>query len=177
MHASKGLEFPIVALANLGTSSGVRIEPVVNRSEHRLDLRIRANGKQFQTAGFELALSGEEAQLDAEEMRLLYVAVARARDRLIIPVSCKGRPLAKLAALEPSLPSPDHPYDTPVDGCVLLDPEQLPVPLNDEPPAPSIPPAPAVRRALAEREGWIAAQAATRRTAHAELAVFPATRD
>ena len=164
MHSSKGLEFPIVVLANLGTKGGSKTEPVADRAAHRLDVRITAQKKQFQTPGFEAAWTAEKAQLDAEELRLLYVAATRARDRLIIPVSAVGNLPAKLKALDPFLPAADAPLETPAGGCVLLDPARLPTPLDDEPPAPATPPPADVSRALEERATWIAERAATRAT-------------
>jgi ATP-dependent helicase/nuclease subunit A len=177
MHSSKGLEFPIVVLANLGSSPRGHSEPVADRAQNRLELRIGANGNKFQTPGFESAWKAEEKQLAAEEMRLLYVAATRARDLLIIPVSYKGKLSAKLTALEPFLPGPEEPLETPSKGRVLLDPALLRPPRDDEPPAPVTPPAGDVQRALEARAAWIVAQEATRRAARAELAVIPATRD
>ena len=177
MHASKGLEFPIVALANLGSAPHGGTQPVADRATHRLELRIGPVGKQYETPGFEAAWAAEKAQLDAEELRLLYVAATRARDRLIIPVSYKGSAPPKLEALEPSLPGEGVPFDTPDQGCVLLDPASLPTPRDDEPPAPVTPPEEDVLRALDARAAWLAAAEATRVAARDELAVFPATRD
>jgi ATP-dependent helicase/nuclease subunit A len=177
MHASKGLEFPIVALANLGSSPAGRTQPVADRAGHRLELRISAGGERFETPGFEAAWASERAQLAAEELRLLYVAATRARDRLIIPVSYARTPSAKLKALAPSLPADDSPLETALNGCVLLDPASLPLPLDDEPPAPSTPPAGDVERALEARAAWMAANETTHAAAREALAVFPATRD
>jgi ATP-dependent helicase/nuclease subunit A len=177
MHASKGLEFPIVALANLGASQSTRTEPVADREHHGLELGISANNHKFQTPGFKEAWKAEKVQLQAEELRLLYVAATRARDRLIIPVSHKGGLSAKLAALDPSLPRDGDPLETPADGRVLLDPALLPAPRDDEPPPPAAPSAVDVDRALAERTAWIAARDSARASAREELAVFPATRD
>jgi ATP-dependent helicase/nuclease subunit A len=178
MHSSKGLEFPIVALANLGSKAGGQTQPVADREHHRLELRITVNKNPFETPGFEAAWAAEQAQLQAEELRLLYVAATRARDRLIIPISYKGvKPPAKLAALAPSLPGPDEPVETPVNGCVLLDPATLPVARDDEPPAPVTPPAWKVDAALEARARWVDAAAALRAAARDELAVFPASRD
>ena len=178
MHASKGLEYPIVALANLGSRGASRIEPVADRARRRLELRITAQQKQFQTPGFEAAWTAEKAQLDAEELRLLYVAATRARDRLIVPVSKRGKDKTpKLDALTPSLPGPEDPLEAPDGGRVRLDPTLSPAPLSDEPPEPTIPDVAAVSAALAERDAWIVADESARSTAREELGVFPATRD
>jgi ATP-dependent helicase/nuclease subunit A len=177
MHASKGLEFPIVALANLSSAPHGSTQPVADRARHRLELRITANGNRFETPGFDVAWAAERAQLAAEELRLLYVAATRARDRLIIPVSYKDKAPPKLAALEPSLPGEGVELESAVDGCVLLDPALLPTPRDDEPPVPVKPPDADVQRALEERLAWKVSEDAVRAAARDELAVFPATRD
>ncbi len=176
MHSSKGLEYPIVALANLGSSAGGRTEPVADRARHRLEVRVSASGKKFQTPGFNAAWTAEQAQLEAEALRLLYVAATRARDRLIIPISKKGM-APRLNVFEPSLPDVDAPLETPAGGCVLLNPDLLPTPLDDEPPALTTPPAGDVQRALEQRDAWNTAQDAIRRSARSELEVIPASRD
>ena len=177
MHASKGLEFPIVALANLGSKGGGRVQPVADRARRRLELRVTTNSNQFETPGFEAAWAAEKAQLEAEELRLLYVAATRARDRLIIPVSYKGKMSTKLGALEPSLPGDADPFETAMDGRVLLDPASLAIPREDEPPAPFAPAASEVQRALEARAAWIGAAQDVRASARGELAIFPASRD
>lgn len=178
MHASKGLEYPIVALANLGAQSGGRIEPVADRAAHRLHLRVSSGKAKFATPGFDTEWNDEKAQLDAEDLRLLYVAATRARDRLILPVSFKGTfPGPRLAALLPSLPDPDAPLEEVTDGCFVIDVETL-SPLDaDEPPVPAPPPRSEVEAELARREAWDEDRRAVMRTAQAELAIHPATAD
>jgi ATP-dependent helicase/nuclease subunit A len=84
VHASKGLEFPIVVLAGLNASSKARSRPVLWAPDGRPEVRIGAKDAYFQTAGFE-ALQALESHMDeAEKMRLLYVAATRARDHLVL---------------------------------------------------------------------------------------------
>ena len=177
MHASKGPRYPIVALANLGSRGATRIEPVADRARRRLELRVTAGGNKFQTPGFEAAWTAEKAQLDAEELRLLYVAATRARDRLIIPVSKreKDKTPSSTHSLRPS-PAPRIRSRRPI-AAVCDSTRRSPEPLSDEPPEPSSPDVAAVSAALAERDAWIAADESTRSTAREELGVFPATRD
>jgi ATP-dependent exoDNAse (exonuclease V) beta subunit len=178
MHASKGLEYPIVALANLGARSSHRVEPVTDRANRRLHLRITSGKRQFATPGFDDEWTTEEAQLEAEAFRLLYVATTRARDRLIIPVSYSGRsPGPRLAALMESLPSAEAPTETTTAGCFVIDPATL-SPLRDDEPPPGNPPASAVVEAeLTNRAAWDRARQETLRSAQAELAVHPASKD
>ena len=109
IHASKGLEFPIVALANLGTRPRNDVEPVPDRRAHRLHLRVKAGDYEFKTTGFDDAWTHEKEQKAAEEKRLLYVAVTRARDHLILPVaSVPDKPGPMLFDLLDSLPEWDE---------------------------------------------------------------------
>ena len=178
MHASKGLEYPIVALANLGAQAAHRVEPVADRPARRLHLRITSAKKQFATPGFDAEWTTEKAQLEAETLRLLYVAATRTRDRLIIPVSYSGTaPGPRLAALLDSLPSAEAPTETTTDGCFVVDPATL-SPLRDDEPPPAIPPTAAVVDAeFTNRAAWDQARKESLRSAQAELKVHPATKD
>jgi ATP-dependent helicase/nuclease subunit A len=86
IHQAKGLEFPIVALGDLGGRGkrgpgGVRFDPGIgvvakvwtDPAEAPLD-----------TAAYALARAAEKEREAAEEARLLYVAATRAQDRLIL---------------------------------------------------------------------------------------------
>ena len=59
MHASKGLEYPIVALANLGSRGATRIRAGRRPRARRLELRVTAGSNKFQTPGFEAAWTAE----------------------------------------------------------------------------------------------------------------------
>jgi ATP-dependent helicase/nuclease subunit A len=179
IHAAKGLEFPIVALANLGGQPYNRVEPVPDRRAHRLHLRIRNGDDEFKTPGFDVAWAGEQEQKAAEEKRLLYVAVTRARDHLVIPLASRpDKPDRMLFHLLPFL----HEWDpeqagTQVDGCYVIDRNALPALPNDEPPLRSDAHEDEVEAALAERAAWKSARAATVTAAREALEVHPATRD
>ena len=177
IHAAKGLEFPIVALANLHTRPRAEVEPVPDRRARRLHVRILAG--EFKTPGFTAAWEGAKEQKDAEEMRLLYVAVTRARDHLIVPVV---RPTEKagpmLTALLPSLPEWDPALaGTAVNGCFVLDGSGLPPLPEDQPSLRADASLSAVEAALADRRTWGAARAELLRRASDALEVHPATKD
>ena len=92
MHASKGLEFPVVILADLcGVGGGgpdpqliVEVEPT-NDNHHNIGVRLGGTkGAHFQTGEYEELLERNKAADELEKTRVLYVAATRARDHLII---------------------------------------------------------------------------------------------
>lgn len=91
IHASKGLEFPIVALTGLNVEDRAR-----NRSAVVLwdrngspEVRVGPEKARFETEGF-ARLAAIEEEMDAfEKVRLLYVAATRARDHLIVSLHHK----------------------------------------------------------------------------------------
>jgi ATP-dependent helicase/nuclease subunit A len=179
IHAAKGLEFPIVALANLGGRPRSQVEPVPDRRERRLHLRIKRGDDEFKTPGFDAAWEREREQKAAEDKRLLYVAVTRARDHLVIPLASRpDRPGPMLFDLLPFLPEWDPAIaGANVDGCHVLDREALPELPDDEPPPRGEATEETVETALAERDAWETRRAAVVAAAREELAVHPATRD
>ncbi|MBN1973796.1 MAG: helicase-exonuclease AddAB subunit AddA [Sedimentisphaerales bacterium] len=93
VHKSKGLEFPVVFLAELQSEfnrSDIKADCLIN-SEETLGLQIidaRSNRK-FNTLAREVITEQKFKTLLAEEMRILYVATTRARERLILTASQK----------------------------------------------------------------------------------------
>ncbi|MGH3026479.1 MAG: 3'-5' exonuclease, partial [Gaiellaceae bacterium] len=89
MHGAKGLEYPIVALANLGSQSSAQHAPVPREDESFLHFRVGAGtlgrSGHFATPDYETAWDSEKTYIQAERLRLLYVAATRARDQLLIP--------------------------------------------------------------------------------------------
>jgi ATP-dependent helicase/nuclease subunit A len=180
IHASKGLEFPIVALANLATKGSSRVEPVADRSTRRLHVRVRGgDDAEFATPGFGAAWQGEQEQLSAERDRLLYVATTRARDHLVIAVTAAAAEAGPmLNSLRPSLPPGDPELrESVVEGCFVVDPEALGSLPEDEPPLAEGADEASVDSAIAEREAWTAARAKVMSAARDELEVHPATGD
>ena len=106
IHAAKGLEFPIVALANLNRTRSSRGPVAIPEpNEGRIEIRVGAQGAYFQTPGFETAAEREKQHEDAEERRLLYVAATRARDYLLLPaVLNKEKASGMLATLAECIP-------------------------------------------------------------------------
>jgi ATP-dependent exoDNAse (exonuclease V) beta subunit len=96
IHGSKGLEFPITIVSGLTTDLG-------RRHGHGVDVAWTEPGtvpevainKNLRTAQFDLANDLEAEMARPEKDRLLYVALTRARDHLVIsahhPVDVKGK--------------------------------------------------------------------------------------
>jgi ATP-dependent exoDNAse (exonuclease V) beta subunit len=82
IHAAKGLEFPITVLTGLGRKPANR-RPliVVDRVAEAVELRL---GEDFATPGWEQLDVREREMEAAERVRLLYVALTRARDHLVV---------------------------------------------------------------------------------------------
>jgi ATP-dependent helicase/nuclease subunit A len=177
IHASKGLEFPVVALANLQTSPRTDVDPVPDRDRGLLHVRVLKRGTAYTTPRFSAVWEEEKRRRTAEEKRLLYVAATRARDRLIVPFACEEPAnRSMLQDLAPHLPAwdPDA-AGTVVDGCFVVDREALPTLPDHEPPLPADTPAAEVDAALADRDAWTAERERTLTVARAGLEVHPAT--
>jgi ATP-dependent helicase/nuclease subunit A len=84
MHAAKGLEFPVVVIADLGRSGRNDTDDLLVR-EGRVGLRLRTiDGASAKTLDWE-ALREEQQTADLEEeRRILHVAMTRAEERLIL---------------------------------------------------------------------------------------------
>lgn len=85
VHASKGLEFPVVYLANASWRRNAVREPI--SFEETLGLIVRGADKEQQPFLSAYAQEIQRSREDAESRRKLYVAMTRARDLLII---CAG---------------------------------------------------------------------------------------
>ncbi len=106
MHSSKGLEFPIVLLADLCRSSSRDssnfLTDWTETDEAQRQTGIRLGGNQndgfFQTGNFD-ELQKKNASADSlEKTRLLYVAATRARDYLFVSLNRQERDRKSFAA-------------------------------------------------------------------------------
>lgn len=88
IHASKGLEFPVVVAAGLGTRFNLRelSNDILLHEDLGLCPKILPPGSRTKFPGIThwLAVQRERRALLGEELRLLYVAVTRARDTLVL---------------------------------------------------------------------------------------------
>lgn len=86
IHASKGLEFPIVILAGLGSQSRTNLGPVIyDRHGQACDVSLPAPGNgRFKTPGYDDSENKEKSKGQAERTRQMYVAATRAEDHLVV---------------------------------------------------------------------------------------------
>lgn len=112
VHASKGLEFPVCILASTSTQFNLQdtYSNLVIDSRGGVGLRYVDNLIKYDTVQRKaVSLMMADSQL-SEEMRVLYVALTRARERLII-TSAQQNPESYIAKLESKIPSyPISPY-------------------------------------------------------------------
>jgi len=101
IHKAKGLEFPVVILANLASERRRRQEFIPLRLQGTFEMHIG----DFQTDGYASALEQEKAKMEAEDRRLFYVASTRARDYLILPLFWGRRGRGFFSLLEEKLPA------------------------------------------------------------------------
>jgi ATP-dependent helicase/nuclease subunit A len=87
IHKAKGLEFPVVVLADAGYTGGFRSTPFYLDQE--LGLLLNLSDGEAQPAAFRLGAWREAEQEAAEERRLLYVAATRAKEKFIISGDAK----------------------------------------------------------------------------------------
>ncbi|HXZ83290.1 MAG TPA: UvrD-helicase domain-containing protein [Acidimicrobiales bacterium] len=96
IHAAKGLEFPVVIVAELG---GIQQSPTARKAvlfdaAGRAEVRLR---RDVETTGFAPLAEAELVRATEEDLRLCYVAMTRARDHLVVSLrrstaAERGRP-------------------------------------------------------------------------------------
>jgi ATP-dependent helicase/nuclease subunit A len=99
IHQSKGLEFPVVAIAALGKRfnlQDLRSEVILDE-EYGLCPRIRPphTGRTYPSLPHWLAAHRQHREILGEELRLLYVAMTRARDTLLLTASIGPKALSQ----------------------------------------------------------------------------------
>ncbi|MBW8016795.1 MAG: helicase-exonuclease AddAB subunit AddA [Planctomycetes bacterium] len=100
VHNSKGLEFPIVFLAEINRQFNTRdiVSECLIDDENTIGLKIVDPETKEKSASIahQVIAAEKRKTLYAEEMRILYVAITRARERLIITASAKQKPAAAI---------------------------------------------------------------------------------
>ena len=93
IHKAKGLEFPVVFLAGMGTgfNLGDRSGRTIFERQAKLGLRVVDTTRmiEYPSAAHAAVVNEVERQTRAEELRILYVAMTRACERLVMIGTCK----------------------------------------------------------------------------------------
>ncbi|MDQ6749295.1 MAG: UvrD-helicase domain-containing protein [Actinomycetota bacterium] len=90
IHRAKGLEFPVVCVADLGRTPPPAADVVVLSDDGRLGVRLRTVEGETGDAYHYRALVDERRARDfEEEQRLFYVAMTRAEERLVLSGSIR----------------------------------------------------------------------------------------
>ncbi len=93
VHGAKGLEFPVVVLADTGYRERARDLPIyVEPQERKIGLRLRSG---YESETYRELHERHRQEEIAESQRKLYVALTRARDYLIVNLTMAGNPWAR----------------------------------------------------------------------------------
>jgi ATP-dependent helicase/nuclease subunit A len=145
IHGAKGLEFPIVVVTGLDTQPNATLPPVLFDRDGRPRFRFSSR---FCSPNYE-ELKTAEVQLDhAERIRLLYVALTRARDHLLVDLS--HRPATSTDPSRMSMAALLAP-------CCPIEAAAFSTSICDSPPTPAVQPqtpAPAAERWWAGHRQW-----------------------
>jgi len=92
IHSAKGLEFPVVVLAYMQRGSGGKEPPIAWSPRLGLGMRWRLPDGSTESDGVYAAIQSEREVRESEETdRLLYVAMTRAEQRLILSWTARKR--------------------------------------------------------------------------------------
>ncbi|HYB25728.1 MAG TPA: UvrD-helicase domain-containing protein, partial [Solirubrobacteraceae bacterium] len=150
IHRAKGLEFEVVCVADLGRGPRWRAELMRIGRDRRFGLRLAEPGTGKRESALDYKALGNERQAAEadEERRLFYVAMTRARERLILSGAAKldvwpelngpGGGGGPIAWIGPGLAERDDVAITFVQPENLGVPE-APPPIPEPPPPPPIP--------------------------------------
>ena len=117
IHQSKGLEYPVVVLADLGKKINFadRNDDLLLDEKYGLcqHLYPQHDRRHYPSLAHWLASRREQAELLGEELRLLYVAMTRARDTLILTGTVgKKNSVAAWRAASEEMAAANPPLDT-----------------------------------------------------------------
>jgi ATP-dependent helicase/nuclease subunit A len=125
IHAAKGLEFPIVVIPDLGRTAGGRGDHLVlQRVKGEAGFyfgKVGAGGWPVQTSNFERLKADNNQREAAERLRVLYVAMTRAKDALVLPVFPKRPANTMMVDLAHVLPMSVPDFDRPHGQWIALD--------------------------------------------------------
>jgi ATP-dependent helicase/nuclease subunit A len=92
IHGAKGLQWPVVFLADAGQRDGPVGGSFVLDPDGGFSWRLRdpLEGKSQKAGGYSVRHAAEKAEQEREALRLLYVALTRAEDRLVVVAGAQG---------------------------------------------------------------------------------------
>ena len=137
IHAAKGLEFPIVCLADTAFRRPPSFPDACFHREWGIGIKVRDSAGQMQeTAMRRFICERLLAEEEAENTRLLYVAATRARDHLVISGSLPAKKKSWLTKILSQMKiDPDAPADIPE---ALVHEDAARIPIEPLPPAPAL---------------------------------------
>lgn len=113
IHKSKGLQFPVCIVAGCGRNfAGDRTEDVLLHPELGLGVRLKSpdGGARYTTVPREAIALETARSAGAEELRVLYVAMTRAQEKLILVSSQRDMESALNRAAMELTPGPPTPF-------------------------------------------------------------------
>lgn len=172
IHAAKGLEFPIVVIPDLGRIAGGGTDPLLlQRVRGTFAVYVGKAGQSWpvQTKSYEDLKRDSVRRDDAERLRVLYVAMTRAKDVLVLPIFSEMPEGSLIPDLAHILPRPVK-FGERYNDWLMVD--GRPIPRIDKELAPirlTLPAHPVAESALVaeERSKWIADRQANVSTAGA----------
>lgn len=84
MHTAKGLEFPLVVLPDLSRSAPPERDALKYHPQYGIAAKFDFEGKPEKTALFEAVRAQEKLEESAERLRVLFVAMSRTEEHLIL---------------------------------------------------------------------------------------------
>jgi ATP-dependent exoDNAse (exonuclease V) beta subunit len=136
VHGAKGLEFPVVVLAGLSTQPPRFSPMVVWDADGCAEFMngTKKSGARVETLGYDAAAKAEERHDRAERLRLLYVAMTRARDHLVVSLHRKEKMECHAQSIAAQLEHARFEMLEPGDPVHATSPPHGPIPV-DEPAA------------------------------------------